>query len=463
MAKPTRSIVGGPTKRFFVSMLTKDIDLDDAILDLLDNCVDGAIRAQGVVDAHSRRYEGYKANLVFNEDEFSLLDNCGGIPTEVALKSAFRLGRPEVDRDADLPTIGMYGIGMKRAIFKMSKSATVETQNDVDRLIVRYGSDWLNEDNDQDWNLNLEYHERTRRYNGTRVRVDSLKGAASKEFSSKAFEEQLVSKISEYYGYIIEKGFKVTVNGKIVKPSTLRLYSFDGEDEQGSIQPYEYRHSYSGVNIRVVIGFRRSLIKGIELEDSLQSSGSSEDAGVSVICNDRIILLNDKSRVTGWGEGVAKYHNQFISIGGIIDISSNDSSKLPVSTTKRALEVGSDVFLRARERAIEGLKVFVTFTNKWKGREEDATPYFLAAKMISARNEVSIAEKGRNLRAGGQQYIPTLPVPEKKDSKQKIAFFRPNDEVVIVSEYIFDEILKPSEVGEAAFDWLLEEALRSDE
>ncbi|GAB8979638.1 hypothetical protein OkiPb01104_48070 [Escherichia coli] len=33
-----------PSKRFFVSMLTRDIDLNDAILDLLDNCVDGALR-----------------------------------------------------------------------------------------------------------------------------------------------------------------------------------------------------------------------------------------------------------------------------------------------------------------------------------------------------------------------------------------------------------------------------------
>ena len=31
-----------PTKQFFVSMLTRDISLADAILDLIDNCLDGA-------------------------------------------------------------------------------------------------------------------------------------------------------------------------------------------------------------------------------------------------------------------------------------------------------------------------------------------------------------------------------------------------------------------------------------
>ena len=33
-----------PTKAFFVNMLVRDIELKDALLDLLDNCVDGALR-----------------------------------------------------------------------------------------------------------------------------------------------------------------------------------------------------------------------------------------------------------------------------------------------------------------------------------------------------------------------------------------------------------------------------------
>ena len=36
-----------PTKQFFVSMLTRDINLADAILDLVDNCLDGASTACG--------------------------------------------------------------------------------------------------------------------------------------------------------------------------------------------------------------------------------------------------------------------------------------------------------------------------------------------------------------------------------------------------------------------------------
>ena len=45
MNKEDSSIDVAPAKSFFVHMLTRDIALSDAILDLLDNCVDGILRA----------------------------------------------------------------------------------------------------------------------------------------------------------------------------------------------------------------------------------------------------------------------------------------------------------------------------------------------------------------------------------------------------------------------------------
>jgi len=67
-----------PVKSFFVSMLTRDIKLEDAVLDLLDNCVDGILRSKK--GDGSRPYEGYKAEIVFNKDCLEMSDNCGAIP-----------------------------------------------------------------------------------------------------------------------------------------------------------------------------------------------------------------------------------------------------------------------------------------------------------------------------------------------------------------------------------------------
>lgn len=138
-----KAINAGPTKAFFVDMLTRDIDLADAILDLLDNCVDGILRelekakakSKGkrnqAPDRNGRPYEGYWAKITATPDKFEIWDNCGGISQKLAEESAFMLGRPDVQRDSKIETVGMYGIGMKRAIFKMGKQCIVTSQPDT--------------------------------------------------------------------------------------------------------------------------------------------------------------------------------------------------------------------------------------------------------------------------------------------------------------------------------------------
>src|SRR5687768_16445910 len=98
-----------PTKTLFIEALTKDIELIDAISDLVDNSVDAAFRLKG-----KGSFEGLEIKIKYSPKSFSIEDNCGGIDVETAKHVAFRLGRP---RDAKplAGQIGRFGIGMKRA------------------------------------------------------------------------------------------------------------------------------------------------------------------------------------------------------------------------------------------------------------------------------------------------------------------------------------------------------------
>lgn len=73
-----------PTKGFFISMLVRDIELIRSVLDLIDNCVDGArlLRGEGGFDGLSTRIE-------VTADSFRIADNCGGIPVNIARDYAF--------------------------------------------------------------------------------------------------------------------------------------------------------------------------------------------------------------------------------------------------------------------------------------------------------------------------------------------------------------------------------------
>ena len=79
-------------KRFFVEMLTRDIELEDAILDLLDNCLDGIIRSSKKSTTSAKAFRGYWSKITLSADRFTIEDNCGGIPQKL-IERAFGIGR----------------------------------------------------------------------------------------------------------------------------------------------------------------------------------------------------------------------------------------------------------------------------------------------------------------------------------------------------------------------------------
>jgi len=60
-----------PTKELFIEMLTRDISLIPAIVDLVDNSTDGAKRLKG-----DDSYSDLNVRLSLDADEFKLSDNC---------------------------------------------------------------------------------------------------------------------------------------------------------------------------------------------------------------------------------------------------------------------------------------------------------------------------------------------------------------------------------------------------
>ncbi|HUD51881.1 ATP-binding protein [Parvibaculum sp.] len=448
------TIWGGPTKRFFVSMLTRDIGLSDAILDLIDNCVDGATRQlKGRLRSEERPYDGYEARLTLSAKSFDITDNCGGIPRE-AIADAFLLGRPKVEKDKDLPTIGMYGIGMKRAIFKIGQEAIVESYASDGAFSVEYDRAWLEPEN-QEWDLSIAPL-KNKKEKGVTICVPTLKKEISRQFGNAAFQNELRNKVSEHFGYLMQKGFSIWVNGEKVRPKTLQLYTSDSPKDKG-IRPYDFEATNNGVHIRVTVGFYRTLVRMEEVDEAAERTQEKEQAGISVICNERLVLENDKSLITGWGDGsVPKYHPQFRGIAGFIIFSTDEPEKLPISTTKRDLDVGADVYLFARKYCMEGLRECTDFTNKWKGMEDEATQHFDLATKRDARTEVNFAAKhGVPIRGNekAKKFSAKLPVPEQRNPMRRISFTRKEDAVRSVSEHLFGESgQKPSVVGQECFD-----------
>jgi hypothetical protein len=455
------TLYGGPTKRFFVSMLTRDIELKDAILDLIDNCVDGAMRQQRKKLAQAAPFKGFKANLLVSSNRFELADNCGGIPDDY-INDAFSLGRPNIKKDGDLPTIGMYGIGMKRAIFKITDAASVESNSKESFFRVEYDSSWLDPEND-DWDLPLtKGPSRRQRLFGVTIAALKVKPDIAKQFRNDSFMNNLRETISEHFGYLIQKGFSIHINKDMISASTLWLFTSE-PSRKPQIAPFDYEAMHDSVSIRVTIGFFRSLAREAEIDEETVSPREVDSAGISIVCNDRVIVLGDRTMRVGWGDGgVPRYHPQFRAIAGLIVFSSTNADKLPIATTKRDLDVGSEVYLIARRAAMEGLKLFTDFTNKWKGMEDEAADFFKPANRADVRTHVALARKhGKPVRGESQarKFKPSLPLPPERNPRRRVSFVRDERQIEAVSKYLFgDAAQHPSIVGAECFDRTAKEA-----
>ncbi len=471
MQPKTQDIIPAhPVKSFFVHMLTRDIHLQDAVLDLLDNCVDGIQRtASDQTLGRKTPYKGYWAKITFSADKFCIEDNCGGIPWRLH-DYAFRMGRSVSMKEnfkGRLP-VGTYGIGMKRAIFKIGNDCTVTTHSSDRSYKVRFTSEWIK--SEDDWQLTSTPIKKSNRL-GTAIEISKIKDSIKNEFQSKVFLNSFKDAVSSHYAYIIDKGFEIFVNGVKVAPKSIKLIfsKIESQPMKDCIRPFIYKANYNGLNIFLAVGFASPIPSKEEVDSGMKNfkeRHSSADAGWTVICNDRTVLYCDKTSLTGWGvSGIPQYHTQFIAISGIVLFNSEDPKKLPTTTTKRGIDASSDVYLHVRDKMIEGIKIFTQYTNEWKTKEliEESRTRFKKSPVADILEiKSSVPKLKMSVTKGpikGMQYKPPLPRPTTKKTIERIAFTRPVREVRRVSSYLFYRPdVDPRKVGEKCFEIILEEA-----
>lgn len=470
-----------PTKDFFKSMLIRDIELKDAILDLLDNCIDGVRRKTHGVELEKPElpYYGYWANLNIQNDTFIIEDNCGGIPLDIAKDYAFRFGRADKERDSDIETVGMYGIGMKRAIFKIGTAAVITTKPTEELCYkISIPEDWHEQ---TEWEFPVDFLDtKTLPHSGTNIEINPIHKEVQDEFDlvNSNFIDNLSKIISTHYAYIIQKGFNILINNKEIKPTLLKLVLTD------NINPFVYEAQMDDMKVQLIVGFRATdqdnyFIPSEELEEQEQQQSvdnNSDDAGWTIICNDRVVLLNDKTYITGWGVGsIPKYHTQFIRISGVVEFHSNNANNLPLTTTKRSVDLNSELYNSVKNIMMEGMKIFTNYTNHWKKQKDDEQINHINKSFHTTREFVDKILRDDFEKNKGQitnpkainkianiddkKFKPSLPQPTKGISYKNIRFTKLENDIKEVAKFIYGtEDVAASEVGVACFDRVLAEA-----
>lgn len=364
-----------PTKELFVHVLTRDIRLEEAVLDLVDNCIDGAKRLH---PGEGEAFIGRWVKISFSENQFCIEDNCGGIPINTAANYAFRFGRdPKMDQTPN--SIGQFGVGMKRALLRFGNKFTVTSATETEYLeVVVDVAEWLAQP-DENWSFRFkEKRARDGEKVGTTIVVEDLNADARTRFATQEFQNEVIHRIERNAQQYLSNGLSIMVNDLPAKPQVAKFLNSD------VISPVKREIVYDPNSDSPV---HAEFLAGV-------SESSPMEAGWYIACNGRVILSADQSRVTGWdtikteesGPGAPKYHNQYSRFRGFLSFMCTDASKLPWNTMKTGVDPDTVIYQDARREMISLMRPIIDFLNRLdKEAEEDVEDRPLTAMLSEAK------------------------------------------------------------------------------
>jgi hypothetical protein len=425
-----------PTKAFFVEMLTRDIPLERAVLDLVDNCIDGAKRLR---DPLSHDFANLKVDIVLSNAKFEIQDNCGGFDSATARDYAFRFGRPQgAERTAY--SIGQFGVGMKRALFKFGRNFTLSSATESERWSVDVDVDaweashtWTFDFRTRESGLQNQAEER-----GTKIIVERLRPEVSSKFSLESFQRSLRELIRIHQRQFIARGLSISFNGNYLSATNLELLV---GDVNPAVDRFDFDLSGAKIDVKLVAGVGDS---------------NPPIAGWYIVCNGRVVLAADRSEATGWGliaeqpAEIPKYHNQFARFRGIAYFNCVDAGQLPWNTTKTGVDADSPVWRITLEKIVVMTRSVIDFLNELDKEKDDVGNDGPLHRALAAatRTQVETIVSPSKFRAPDRsRYLGPRTV--------RIAYSRPIDQVNTLMEALGVNTAKA--VGEQSFDFALKE------
>lgn len=437
-----------PTRSFFVDMLVRDISVEGAVLDLIDNAVDAAYQDSGGAQDLSK----YRVEVTAKPALFSISDNCGGIGVDDARDNVFRFGRPT---DYDPKTrIGQFGIGLKRAVFRIGRRFTIESSTRETRFLIDVDvDDWREQPGE--WVFPMAVDEAPGPEAGTIVRVDILHKGVREEFSRSGYDKGMLREIAVRYDQMLARGLAITLNGQTADMFAHQLLVGKGL----SPEHISYDRVVAGrkVQVRIVAGIA-------------PARRSAAESGWYVYCNGRLVLEADRTSLTGWGTGdvdgseVPAWHTQYRRFRGFVFFEAENPGDLPWTTTKTEIDRSSDVYRNALTKMQSTIRRFTSYTNAEKnerdrfeeGSGSDPMPIHTAVETAPSRVIAEIVADAR---------ISKFRVPEPDSTTSELPGPRTTSIQFRADRDRVDELkgalgLKTNrQVGETAFELLYDEEI----
>ena len=486
-------INASPSKEFFIKMIVRDVQASHAISELVDNSVDGAKRLRP-----DGNFTGLEIALTLNEESFKIIDNCGGISVEIAQNYAFRFGRTE-EMPEELKTkrpIGQFGVGMKRALFKLGNIFTVESVSHNSSFVVEVDVEkWKHEKieakhkdkessgtEESNAQIEMEISESVENWTfdfkkygidennlpercGTNITVTELDKSVAADFKLKNFQTSLSLSISAQQSEILEKGLVIKINGIALRSEREKL-----------VQTENFKPIHIHRRFPSEAGDEDLNKVDVNIYAGVSSKADKSSAGWSVYCNSRLVLNADKTSVTGWGiekelleeaESDAENsdvesnllpetpnpHQQYHRFRGFVYFESDNAELLPWNTSKTGINIEAPIYRSVRVDMIRALRQIIDFLNLVKNEAESGE----ARYNTLLKNSIEVIVSDTIPAATNFYYVPPDKLEKQPPKTQKISFSKSYDAVERAKDLL--NVRTTKEVGEQIFDYFM---LRED-
>lgn len=428
-----------PEKQLFISLLTRDIPLVAAFLDLIDNSINSAVEpfskqlltAQDYVriSQDDKISPAVDITLNINSERVEIIDTATGISAQTAKEHVFKFGRASGEKhDAD--RLSVYGIGLKRALFKLGNKITISSDHvDGGFDLILDVKEWAR-DTSLPWQFEITAREPVKAgMTGTKVLVEELYDDCKRRLSDGVFVPQLKEAISKTYAFYLSKFVNISVEKEKIESINIGI----------------------GTNITVDTFTDATVSCAITAGISIPQGGRFTDklSGWFVFCNGRTVISADKSSLTGWGEfGLLPIfqpkHRPFL---GTVFFVSQDAELLPWTTTKSGINVDSNIWQLAKRHMTTVGRTVISFLD---GRYTDAGTEVQPSELKTAAGE-SISVMSASV-TQARTFSPPKDAPPQVVSIQYRAKV---SDVNRIRKYLGRSSLSAGDVGLHAFNHFL--------
>lgn len=340
----SNKVDAGPTRKFIITTITKDIRIEAAIFDLIDNSINAAETI-----TNPKRLEKYFVSLKINNSQFEISDNCGGISEKKVWGDALKIG-------SSLDYKGGHGVGLKRAFLKFGKTIEITSnRSDYSCKVLIDVDKWGKRNN---WDIGIdkiEYNEKL--YQGLVINISNLYNEIARKLSNNIFIQDLIEEIAVRYRYKLQAGLKIIVNREFVKPLFI-------QGDKIAESPHKI---FNGMTTKII----------------LYNNVNTKENGWDIVINGRVIIQRDKSEKTLWRRKMIKPGCSYEKFIGEVLIEGDNIKKLPIWSTKDGIDTNS----KAYEDILDYMYFFIDQHRSEFKKQETSIQYLRPSHLVENLKE----------------------------------------------------------------------------